>query len=86
VIPPTPIGAASAAAPVATRRRLGARWLVALLGVIVVIGGSAVVVSLAAGRPAPSNGALEGIPATVASSYSVSRSAPRAAAPAVMSS
>ncbi len=54
VVPPTPTGAASAAAPAATRRRLGARWLVALLGVIVVIGGSAVVVSLAAGRPAPS--------------------------------
>ena len=50
---PTP---ASAGAPAAanTRRRSGLRWLVALVGVAVVLAASVVVVSLAAGRPATS--------------------------------
>jgi hypothetical protein len=54
---PNPVPAeapAATAAPASRGRSRGVRWIVALLGVVVVIAGSAVVVSLAAGRPAPS--------------------------------
>jgi Protein of unknown function (DUF3352) len=53
VSPPTP-AAAQAPAVASTRRRSGLRWLVALVGVAVVVAASLVVVSLAAGRPATS--------------------------------
>ncbi|HEY7131553.1 MAG TPA: DUF3352 domain-containing protein [Candidatus Limnocylindrales bacterium] len=45
---------AAGTVPSRGRGRAGLRWLVAILGVVVVIGASAVVVSLAAGRPTPS--------------------------------
>ena len=46
--------ASPAAAETTTRGRPGLRWLLALLGVVVVIAGSALVVSLAGGRPVAS--------------------------------
>jgi hypothetical protein len=58
--------AASPAATVASRRRPGVRWLVALLGVVIVVAGSALIVSLAGGRPTTSVG-LGYMPASVVS-------------------
>jgi hypothetical protein len=55
---------ATASAPV--RRRPGIRWLVALLGVVVVVAGSALIVSLVGGRPTTSVG-LGYMPASVVS-------------------
>ena len=67
---PVPEGPAPAAAPVAgaapSRGRPGVRWLVALVGVIVVAAGSALIVSLAGARPAQSIG-LGYMPTTVVS-------------------
>ena len=57
--------AVAAASPATTsRRRPGLRWLVALLGVVVVIAGSALIVSLAGGRPSPST-AMGYMPASI---------------------
>ncbi len=50
----TPAPEAPATAAPGRRGRNSLRWLVALVGVVVVVGASAVVVSLAAGRPTPS--------------------------------
>jgi len=48
--------ATSPAATTTARRRPGVRWLVALLGVVIVVAGSALIVSLAGGRPTTSVG------------------------------
>jgi len=63
-----PDAAAAAAAPPAARSRIGLRWILAILGIIVVIAASALIVSLAGGRPATSI-ALGYMPANI-SQYS----------------
>ena len=52
-------------APPAKRSRSGLRWGLALLGILIVIGATALIVYLAGGRPASSNG-LGYMPATTA--------------------
>jgi hypothetical protein len=54
----------AAAAPAAPRRRLALRWVLAILGVVIVAAGSLLIVSLASGRPATSV-ALGYMPSTV---------------------
>jgi len=61
--PAAPTGASSAATG---RRGIALRWIVAVAGIIVVLAGSAIIVSLAAGRPANSAG-LGYMPASVVS-------------------
>jgi hypothetical protein len=56
--------AASPAAAATRRRRPGVRWLVALIGVVIVVAGSALIVSLAGGRPVAST-AMGYMPASV---------------------
>ena len=56
--------AAASSPPTTARRRPGLRWLVALLGVVVVVAGSALIVSLAGGRPVAS-AAMGYMPASI---------------------
>src|SRR3954463_7644077 len=57
-------GGAAPATAAAPRRRLALRWVLAILGVVVVAAGSLLIVSLASGRPATSV-ALGYMPSTV---------------------